>query len=157
GDSIDALDAKDLGYVDSLRFSYNGGSTADTSYDSHDTTADIRTEAQRLRDLLEQVGRDHPGVPIDLLGHSQGGVIARAMLAYEYAQDERQLPKVANLVTLASPHQGADIATALGNLGHTTSGNLAEWAVSNLNLAPVDLQGASVRQLAEHSEFIQDL
>ena len=156
-DSLDAVDPKDLGYVDSLRFSYNGGTTAQNAYDSHDTTVDLRTEAERLRELLEQVHRDHPGVPVDIIGHSQGGVIARTMLAYEYDAEDQRLPKVENLVTLASPHQGTDVATALSNLSHTTSGNLAQWAVSDLNVTPVDLRGASVRQLAEHSDFLRDL
>jgi len=156
-DSIDAVNPGALGYDDWLRYSYNGGSTEENGYDARDTTQDLRLQAERLRQVLEQVHRDNPGVPVDLIGHSQGGIIARAMLAYEYEQPDAPVPRVANLVTLASPHQGTDVATALANIGNTTSGNLAQWAVSELHVTPVDLRGPSVRQLAEHSDFLRDL
>ena len=155
--TVDDIETTEMGYLDSIRFSYNGGTVDQNSYDPRDTTQDLRLEARRLRELLEQVQRDHPGVPVDLIGHSQGGVIARAMLAYEYEANRARLPRVASLVTLASPHQGTDVATALKNIADTTSGNITEWAVSGLNITSVDLRGTSVRQLAENSDFLNDL
>jgi triacylglycerol esterase/lipase EstA (alpha/beta hydrolase family) len=154
---VDDVDPKALGYADDVRFSYNGGDTSQQPYDSHDTTTDLRTEARRLRDLLEQVHRDHPGMPVDLIAHSQGGLIARAALAYEYARDDTRLPRVANLVTLGTPHQGADLATILTNVSHTASGSATAWALDEAGVTWVDLRGPSVRQLSENSTFLADL
>lgn len=153
--SVDDVDPKSLGYADDVRFSYKGGDAAQNPYGSRDTTVDLRTEAERLRGLLEQVHRDHPGKVVDVIAHSQGGLIARAALAHEYARDDTRLPPVANLVTLATPHQGAEMATILANVGRTPIGDAAEWALHNATW--VDLRGASVRQLAEHSSFLADL
>jgi murein DD-endopeptidase MepM/ murein hydrolase activator NlpD len=158
-DSIDQLDTTALGYAprDVMRFSYRGGSTDASPYGPADTTVDLRTSAHRLGELLEQVRREHPGVPVDLLAHSQGGMVARTFLAYEYDANDPRLPRIANLVTLASPHQGADIATALDMVSHTMVGDAAEWGLSAAGASPFDLRGESVRQLSETSAFLRKL
>jgi hypothetical protein len=158
-DSIDEVDAEGLGYApaDVVRFSYLGGDIDHHAYGPEHTTVDIRESARRLADLLEQVQRDHPGQAIDLIGHSQGGIVARTALAYEYDDKDRRLPPVAHLVTLASPHHGADLATALSVVGVTGSGETLEWALGSVGAVPFDLRGESVRQLSETSAFLKDL
>ena len=158
-DSIDQLDTAGLGYAarDTVRFSYLGGTTTERPYDQADTTVDLRTSAERLRELLERVERENPGVPVDLIAHSQGGIVSRAFLAYEYDRKLHHLPKIANLVTLSSPHQGADIATALDMTGHTLVGDAAQWGLSTVGVSKFDLRGDSVRQLSETSAFMREL
>jgi pimeloyl-ACP methyl ester carboxylesterase len=156
-DSIDRVRAVALGYDDHVRFSYVGGDTAHAPYDGYDTAQDLRTEARRLRDLLEQVARDHPGETVDIIAHSQGGIISRAALAYEYAAADPRLPKVANLITLASPHQGDDLATALTQVGDTATGRVLEHAVGATGLPGYDPGGTSIRQLSETSRFMAKL
>jgi murein DD-endopeptidase MepM/ murein hydrolase activator NlpD len=158
-DSIDDVDAEGLGYQhdDVVRFSYRGGDIDQQPYAPRDTTVDLRKSARRLADLLEQVERDHPGEPVDIIAHSQGGIVARTALAYEYDDKDRRLPPVAHLVTLATPNHGADIATALGMIATTTSGDLLEKGVGASGLSPIDLQGESVQQLSETSQFLREL
>ncbi|MDQ4096349.1 MAG: peptidoglycan DD-metalloendopeptidase family protein, partial [Actinomycetota bacterium] len=158
-DSSDEVDAKGLGYApqDVVRFSYRGGDTRQQPYGPEDTTVDIRESARRLADLLAQVQRDHPGQEIDLIAHSQGGIVARTALAYEYDDQDRRMPPVAHLVTLAGPHHGADIATALTMVGLTESGETVEWGLGAARAVPFDLRGESVRQLSETSQFLKDL
>jgi hypothetical protein len=157
--AIDRLDTAALGYApgDVVRFSYLGGSTTDTPYEATDTTVDLRRSARRLRQLLEQVHAQHPGVPVDLIAHSQGGLVARQALAFEFDPDDHRLPRVANLVTLATPHQGADLATALAMLGHTWSGKALQAAWQQAFPDEVDPRGMSLRQMAEKSEFLDRL
>ncbi|MEA2842345.1 MAG: hypothetical protein QOJ69_16, partial [Actinomycetota bacterium] len=172
GSSTDKADIADvdtqaLGFApaDVHRFSYRGGAVPEpdrgldaaalpsSDYGATDTTVDMRESARRLHDLLEATAAAHPGVPIDVLAHSQGGLVARAALAYE--DDPGGAPRAASLVTLATPHQGTDLATAGAMFGKSVAGNLAQQGVSTV--MPFDLQGTSVRQMAEMSSFIRGL
>ena len=156
-DSVDAVGAKGMGYQDDFRFSYNGGTTKHNPYGPEDTTVDLRTQAERLNEVLKEVARKHPGVPVDIIAHSQGGLIARAALAYEYDRNDPELPRVASLVTLASPHQGSDAATAADMLGATTSGAYGLSGLHATGASKVDLQGPSIAQMSETSDFIRNL
>src|SRR5258705_5686657 len=71
------VDEVALGYAprDVVQFSYQGGSTVDHPYTSADSQVDIRDSAKRLAELIERVATEHPGVPIDIVAHSQGGLV----------------------------------------------------------------------------------
>lgn len=155
--AINDLDTGALGYADDdvSRFSYRGGSTVSTTYRPSDTTVDIRHSARLLREYLEAVEDAHPGVPIDVIAHSQGGLVAREALTNEFDGLDPALPQVSSLVTLGTPHQGADLATAARMIGVTKVGAVAEHA-ANL-VMPWDLRSPSVEQLSETSSFIRDL
>jgi hypothetical protein len=156
GAAVWNVDTKTLGYDDTdvKRFSYRGGTSPVTPYDPSDTFVDIRQSARRLRDLLAEVHQENPGVPIDLIAHSQGGLVSRAALGDELDPGAPELPPINSLVTLGTPHQGADLATAAGMIGKGELGRLG-LAVAGAAGAPV--QGTSVRQLSETSDFIRHL
>jgi hypothetical protein len=86
-----------------------------------DSQQSVEESARRLEDLLAQVAEAEPGVPIDVIAHSQGGVVAR--LGVVEAGAAGSLPAtVENLVTVGSPHQGAPLATALDAVQQTPTG-----------------------------------
>jgi alpha-beta hydrolase superfamily lysophospholipase len=151
--AVDRLDTTGLGYAaaDVVRFSYRGGTTAERPYDGADTQVDIRLSGRRLRTLLERLQAEHPGVPIDVIAHSQGGLVARSALGASAP------PGVANLVTLATPHHGADLATALARTSATPRGAAAATVARRLGGAGIDPSSVSVGQLAETSSYIRDL
>ncbi|MGH9178811.1 MAG: peptidoglycan DD-metalloendopeptidase family protein [Acidimicrobiales bacterium] len=153
GASVDDVDSTALGYAaaDVVRFSYRGGTTADHPYDADDTQVDIRASGRRLRELLEALHAAEPGVPIDVIAHSQGGLVARAALG------ARAPPGVASLLTLATPHHGADLATAMALIGQSPKGALAKAAVGASDLTGIDPTSTSVGQLAETSDLVADL
>ncbi len=155
--AIDDLDTAALGYseADVSRFSYLGASTDVMPYQPTDTTADLRHSARLLREYLQTVAAEHPGVPIDVIGHSQGGIVAREALTNEFDGLDPRLPTISSLVTLASPHQGADLATAGTMIGLTTVGE-AFQTTANMS-TPWDINGTAVGQLSESSWFIRDL
>ncbi len=72
------------------------------------TTAGVRHYADqlsgRIRDLLQETGAD----AVDLVGHSMGGLVARACLAQARRDGDSSL-RVAHLVTLGTPHRGTDL------------------------------------------------
>lgn len=156
---VDDVDTAALGYAagDVSRFSYNGGTVDENPYGPDDTTVDIRLSARRLSQLLERLATDNPGVPIDVIAHSQGGLVARSALTDELDGLDRRLPPVRTLVTLGTPNQGADLATALTMVGFTKPGESAQKAVAKAFPEAPDPRGESLRQMSETSSFIAKL
>jgi hypothetical protein len=143
--------------ADVYRFSYRGGTTEQHAYTSDDTQVDIRTSGRRLRELLERMQFEHPGVAIDIIAHSQGGLVVRSALGNELDWLDPRTPRIANVVTLGTPHHGANAATAGALLGHSAVGQLGEAVAGSARLGGIDPRSTSVRQLAETSSFIRKL
>jgi hypothetical protein len=166
--AIDALDTDALGYdpADVVRFSYRGGTIgspagspldalAGERYGPSDTHQPLAVSAERLRALLHDLAREAPGVPIDILAHSQGGVVARLALV-----DHGGSPPpatVEHLVTLGSPHQGADLATAAVGADTTSGGAGLVRVVSRAAGLEIDPGAPAVTDLAETSAVVADL
>ena len=116
-------------------------------FDSLDSQQSVGTSADHLSALLQSVAAAQPGTPIDVLAHSQGGVVAR--LAVERSGAAGRLPsEVDTLVTLSSPQQGAPLATGVVALGESPGGAAA--------LSQVRASGAA-DELDNHLPAISDL
>lgn len=162
---VDDVDAASLGYdaADVVRFSYAGGRTpaqhgsGSTSlgelpaspYEAAHSLGDLPTASDDLADLLAAVAEAEPGVPIDVVAHSQGGVVARLGLSRAAGRDALP-PEVQTLVTLGSPHHGADLATAGSAIASTPRGSAALDLAGALGL-PVAGDSAALHQLSEAS------
>ncbi len=153
------VDAAALGYAedDIYRFSYEGGTSEESPYTGRDTSTDIRESARHLRHLLERVARDHPGVRVDLIAHSQGGIVTRQALAMEADEGDPQLPPINSVVLIGAPNTGADLATAANLLGHSTSGYATQTAAAWALPRKFDPRGDSIHQLAETSTTLARL
>ena len=75
-----------------------------------------------LAERVEQLACDHPGERIDLVGHSQGGLVGRY-----YVQKLNGAHRVRHLVTLGTPHRGTPWARS-GHLVGRTLPSLREMA-----------------------------
>jgi len=108
GAAVLDVDTDALGYDRTIQFSYRGG---DEPYGPGDTHGDIEGYGELLRQALVDIAAEHPGVAVDVIAHSMGGLVVRAGLhgADAFAPD---LPVIPNVVTLASPHHGSHWATA---------------------------------------------
>jgi alpha-beta hydrolase superfamily lysophospholipase len=148
------LDAAALGYApeNTIDFSYRGGRHPE-AYDARDTTRDLRDDARDLRDLLDEIAKEHPGAQVDLIAHSQGGLIVREALAHDYDGPGHELPSIAHVVTLATPHHGADGATTAAWLRWSAEGR-AIRALAKRQFGSFDLTRPGVAQLSETSQFI---
>src|SRR5262249_25250465 len=86
-----ALPVNDLGYHDDevAYFSYraDGG-----KYEQADTYSPIMVSARRLADQLRALQRTDPGREVDLLAHSQGGVVTLAFLKLVYDPGDPTYP-----------------------------------------------------------------
>jgi murein DD-endopeptidase MepM/ murein hydrolase activator NlpD len=165
GDAVAGLDTRALGYADAdvAQFSYAGGQVGGERllagvpvrpYGPDDSWGDLVVSAERLREMLHQIRVAHPGVPIDVVAHSQGGLVARAALADLGIPDAR-LGGVANLVTLGAPHTGADLATAAAWVASSSLG--AAVVAGTGAVVGADRASTAAGQLVEGSDFLRFL
>jgi pimeloyl-ACP methyl ester carboxylesterase len=161
---IGRLDVVGAGFEPSsvLRFSYAGGrvpdpsdsaefaSIAATDYDSAASQQPIEQSARALAALLEQVRARAHGRPIDLVAHSQGGLVA--VTALRYLADHEGL----RVVTIGSPHDGDTLA---GTLSRIAAASPAAEVVLDLAEATGITQGMqhdspSPQEMAPDSAFM---
>ena len=97
--------------------------------------ADIDALARQLADEIERVCRQTQARQLVLVGHSMGGLVARAYLR------DFGAARVARVITLASPHHGSELARhAIGANGRQLRpGN--DWLVA---LNPAEREAPSV-------------
>jgi len=65
-----------------------------------DSEAPMRIQVMQLQSILKAIEQANPGEPLDIVGHSAGGVAARAALVLGSGRNVR------TLITIASPHLG---------------------------------------------------
>lgn len=145
------VDTTTLGYApdDVHQFNYRDDGKA---YGPEDTQGDIGEQGRRLALDIAGLQGQNPGTPVDVIAHSQGGLVARSAITTHRANP-------ATLVTLGTPHQGTDIATAGVGVDATATGNLFLDAatVATRPKTSLDLNSTSILQMAETSDFITDL
>ncbi|GIU87269.1 MAG: hypothetical protein KatS3mg009_1784 [Acidimicrobiia bacterium] len=147
-----------LGYepADASWFSYapDGG-----PYRAADTYAPTLTSAARLAQQLRARQRAEPGRPVDLIAHSHGGVVVLAFLKLLYDPDDPTLPPIGNVVTIASPLEGAPLASYLvERLDPARAGHLAvvlAEAVAGGRFP--DPHAPAIADLAEESDLMRRL
>ena len=120
------------------------------------TSAAVVVAAGRLGEQLRAMEHEHPGREVDLIAHSQGGIVVDVFLQLVYDPSDRGYPPLGTVVTLSSPHQGAPLATAAGQIAGSASGRaILDRAAHAAGLPP---NGArSPTQLAERSRLLRTL
>ena len=171
--AIADVDTGALGYQggDVVRFSYAGGRVPSASavapeltslpvngYGPRDTVGDLEVAGHRLAELLVEMSDSvPPGAPIDVFAHSQGGLVTRVALHELATTHPVVLDHLKLVVTLATPHQGADLAA----LVQAADDNSLDPGVFDLVRGAIDLPIApddpAVTQLAPGSEFLDEL
>lgn len=151
--AVTRVDTAALGYAgdDVHQFSYRGDSAAEQPYSGEDTQGDIPTAGRRLRHLLERLAAAHPGVPIDVIAHSQGGIVAR------WAVADGAPPALASMITLGSPHQGADLAQIALENRRSLEGRTVQDLAHAAGVSPIAGSAPAMRQLARGSSMLADL
>ena len=151
------LDTEALGYHrDEVGwFSYRPGGGP---YRAPDTWTDLVGQARNLRDQLRVFAQAHPGREVDLVAHSQGGVVVDAFLELEYDPGDPTLPPLGDVVTLSSPHRGATLAGVAADVRASHGGRvLLDGAERLAGDAIPPSGGTSTRQLNPRSRLMREL
>jgi hypothetical protein len=152
------LDVRALGYrvaqgeVRYYSYARDGG-----RYGARDTQQSLDVSARRLGDQLRAMQRDEPGREVDLVAHSQGGVVVDVFLTRYYDPADPTLPPVGTVVTLSSPHEGAPLATAAGRIRASDAGRAALDGVGDALPSLPPASSSAVEQLSEDSRTIRDV
>jgi hypothetical protein len=151
------IDADRLGYragdVRSFSYAADGG-----AYTKEDTWGKLHPEAVALGNQLRAMQREDPGREVDLIAHSQGGVVVAEFLAHGYDAGDPTLPPIGTVVTLSSPLQGAPAATAVARVRESATGRGLLDTVDRLAAGAIPpTGGVSTGELAEGSRFMRRL
>ncbi|MDZ4825582.1 MAG: peptidoglycan DD-metalloendopeptidase family protein [Actinomycetota bacterium] len=152
GSSFD-LEPERLGYAseEATYFSYSGAAT----YRADDTLTDIETSARELGEQLKAMQIADPGREVDLVAHSQGGVVVLAFLELVYDPGDPDYPPLGTVITFASPLDGAPLATLGNRLQEGPLGWLLVEGAERLGAPPID--GDSTQDLVDGSDLMDDL
>ena len=148
--SVLDVDTRALGYAAGDVHQYTYADDPAEPYEQGDTMGDIGAAGGRLARQITALQRANPDAVVDVIAHSEGGLVARSAIT-----THRAAP--ATLVTLATPHQGADLATAASGFGGSVSGDLVLGSVGAATGGGFDPTGTAVRQMSETSDFLRDL
>jgi hypothetical protein len=152
-----ALDVQALGYhTDEGEVRYFSYASDGGAYTKRDTHRPIEQSAALLAAQLRTMQREQPGREVDLIAHSQGGLVVDEFLAHQYHAGDTAFPPLGNVVTLSSPHEGAPLATAGRQIRATTVGRAALDAIEDVSSLPPPSSPA-VQELAEGSPLITHL
>jgi hypothetical protein len=152
------LDVDALGYQrgegEVRYFSYapDGG-----EYDRADTHGSLRVAAERLGDQLRAMQREQPGREVDLVAHSQGGVVVDWFVQHVYRPGDPTFPPIGTVVTLSSPHAGAPLATLADVVRESPVGGAALDAIGEHVPSIPDPSSPAVAQLSERSATIAEI
>jgi hypothetical protein len=152
------LDVRALGYraaegeVRYYSYARDGG-----RYVARDTQQGLDASARQLGDQLRAMQREQPGREVDLVAHSQGGVVVDVFLARYYDPADPTLPPLGTVVTLSSPHEGAPLATAADQMRDSEIGREALDQVGEALPSLPAPNSPAVRQLSEDSRTIRDV
>ncbi|MEM9033229.1 MAG: peptidoglycan DD-metalloendopeptidase family protein [Actinomycetota bacterium] len=158
---VEEIGPDDLGYDDGdvVRFSYDGGAVPGTGralgleergYDGEHTEVGVRESAAELDALLADIRAAAPGVPIDIVAHSLGGVVTREVIGREGTGVQR-------VVTLGTPHRGSDLASLARSVSDTDLAQLVGIADDLTGDRLPDFGSDAVADLAETSDVIREL
>lgn len=125
-------------------------------YSKEDTYKDIADAAVVLAEQVHEVRAKNPEKRVDLVAHSQGGLVAQYFISFLSDPDDTDSLQLDHFVTIASPHRGAD-AAQIGTLLADNPKSLSDLdaLAARTGLPPASAESAT--QLSEGSTFLADL
>ncbi len=162
-------DWSQMGYTDGnvYHFSYKGlesrGSNDEYAlhavYSKEETFKSIVLSARLLDRQIREIHRLNPDKEIDIVAHSQGGLVAQEYITRLYSPKNEIGLDISHFVSISTPHQGADAAQLNARLADNDAGRQAllelETLATKMDWPPPSSQSA--KEMAEGSPFIRRL
>ncbi len=79
-------------------------------YRPDETTVSLELSAERLAQQLRALKAEDPGAEVDLVAHSQGGLVAAVFLLRLYDPADPSFPRVRSFLSFDSPFAGVELA-----------------------------------------------
>jgi murein DD-endopeptidase MepM/ murein hydrolase activator NlpD len=134
-------------YADGMAHWFEYPSGPEPGYAPADTHGPLLDAAAALRDQLIALRRAG-AMEVDLIAHSQGGVVVQAFLTHFYDDARDELPLVTTVVAIASPLEGAPLAGAAGDVAAGPLRRIVESA------GGIPLDAPALRDLAPGSAVV---
>ena len=113
-------------------------------YLNYNTGRRISINGRNFSKVLQDLVDSNPDISqIDIVGHSMGGLVARSALFYAKQQGFDWFKRVGNLVTLGSPHNGAN----LERIGYFVQDRIAKLPFAGSLAKLGDLRSAGIIDL----------
>lgn len=160
------MDLRTLGFSEDriFHFSYRGVEEGvatgpyrlHTPYSKEDTYRSLRDSAKLLARQIDAIHALYPDNAIDLIAHSQGGLVAQYYVEEFYRRSNPEALQIDHLVTIATPHHGADAAQLHSRLTGSPQGQflLEGWDVAAGTWGLPPPSSPAAREMAEDSGFI---
>ena len=129
------------------------------AYPKEETYKSIVLSARLLDRQIREIHRRYPDKKIDIVAHSQGGLVAQEYITRLYSPKSEIGLDISHFVSISTPHQGADAAQLNARLSDNDAGRQAlaklEAVSQKMGWPPPSSQSA--REMAEGSPFIRRL
>ncbi|MGH7369729.1 MAG: esterase/lipase family protein, partial [Candidatus Methylomirabilaceae bacterium] len=128
-------------------------------YGREDTYKSIEDSATLLSQQVKEIHRRYPDRKIDIVAHSQGGVVAQYYVEFLYDPDNTTGIRLDHLVTIGSPHGGDELARLGPQLSDDLAGKVTLLGLNRFaNAAGLPPPGSpAAMQLATNSSFMREL
>jgi len=129
-------------------------------YQKEDTYKRIEASSKLLAKQIREIHRQNPGRKIDLVAHSEGGLVADYFIENFFDKGNPKQAQIDHFITVDTPHEGADLARTQPLFSDTATGRtvrpIVQWPLSTLFGAP-PASAPVLGEVQEDSTFIRDL
>ena len=111
----------------------------------------VAESVKELSEVVDTARTAFPGVPVALIGHSRGGIVARKYL-------EQNAQRIQALITISTPHGGSYVSSLAVRISPLFR-NIKVKAIHNLALQGLIslIQSEAIHELYPGSEFLTNL
>ncbi|MDD9163281.1 alpha/beta hydrolase [Aliivibrio sp. S4MY2] len=115
----------------------------------YDDRKSLEETSGELVSALNQLSDENPEQPLHIIGHSQGGLVARRALTVDREDEKKVITKQLQLTTVSSPFNGIEISS------HCGMTSLRILSLGIVDLICYAVTGEKYQQIPPNADFIE--
>ena len=115
----------------------------------YDDRKSLEETSGELVSALNQLSDENPEQPLHIIGHSQGGLVARRALTVDREDEKKVITKQLQLTTVSSPFNGIEISS------HCGMTSLRVLSLGIVDLICYAVTGEKYQQIPPNADFIE--